>query len=229
MNNIAIFKAESETEKIDPYIEILRKKGHKATLIPTLAFSFINSEILQEHLSQPDIFEGIIFTSPRTVEAVNKSISGSSDNLLPKWRSKKNFCVGESTANLANPDGCCKSFLFPCSNKRRETVPTFLQENGFKIIEVVSYETICNPSLKSHWEKLVIEQGLPNILVFFSPSGVQYCHKLIKESYFGTSLPKIIAIGPSTEKALIEASLTPYKIAVKPTPNAVYEIIESLS
>ncbi|XP_015911680.1 uroporphyrinogen-III synthase isoform X3 [Parasteatoda tepidariorum] len=223
MNNIAIFKAESETEKIDPYIEILRKKGHKATLIPTLAFSFINSEILQEHLSQPDIFEGIIFTSPRTVEAVNKSISGSSDNLLPKWRSKKNFCVGESTANLARtllkftslgeesgnaeqlcnfilssyPDGCCKSFLFPCSNKRRETVPTFLQENGFKIIEVVSYETICNPSLKSHWEKLVIEQ--------------------------------IIAIGPSTEKALIEASLTPYKIAVKPTPNAVYEIIESLS
>lgn len=39
---------------------------------------------------------------------------------------------------------------------------------------------------------------------------------------------QFVAIGPSTEKAMIDANLPPCKVATKPNPEAVYEAIKCI-
>ncbi|XP_054719913.1 uroporphyrinogen-III synthase-like isoform X1 [Uloborus diversus] len=174
------------------------------------------------------------------------------DSITSHWKHKMNFSVGEATANLAKnlldldtrgkeagsseklcniilgSDPVTKPFLFPCSNIRKDTIPEVLKQNGISVQEIISYETVGNPDLRSCWQEIVSQQGLPKVLVFFSPSGVQWSHQLIKDSKEDLKFFKFVAIGPSTEKALCDVGMIPCEVAKKPNAIAICEAVKNV-
>lgn len=234
------------------YVKLFNAEGMNAKSISTLTFHFINQDKLLYCLSNPDIYNGIIFSSVRAVNAISSVLHTSSDLCMERWKNKKNFSVGKATADIAksslnletygsdsgNSEQFCqfiiknytlfdKPLLFPCSNIRKDTIPNTLSQSGFPVEEIVCYETVPNAQFETLWRNLILdEQGLPKILVFFSPSGVENCIETIKSSY-SDGLPKFIALGPSTEKALLRVDIS-CKVAEKPTPESVIYAVKNI-
>ncbi|CAL1272824.1 unnamed protein product [Larinioides sclopetarius] len=179
----------------DPYFEKLQKAGITTMIIPTLEFIYINDEILENCLLSPEKFSGIIFTSPRTVKAVHRICETTGFN-ISKWQNKKSYAVGEATSKLAasllelhllgeeagSSEELCKvilssadfekfgePFLFPCSQKSKDTVPKILTESGLEVKKVICYKTECNSHLEESLEKLIAE----NICIAIGPTTEQ--------------------------------------------------------
>uniref|UniRef100_A0A8D0ANZ0 Uroporphyrinogen-III synthase n=1 Tax=Sander lucioperca TaxID=283035 RepID=A0A8D0ANZ0_SANLU len=90
----------------DPYIKELASHGHKATLIPVLSFKFVSLNTLSDKLFQPEKHGGLIFTSPRAVEAVKMCLEAEerreewNSSVKDKWNTKSIYVVGKATAAL---------------------------------------------------------------------------------------------------------------------------------
>ncbi|XP_078499642.1 uroporphyrinogen-III synthase isoform X1 [Lissotriton helveticus] len=95
----------------DPYVEELRLHGFEATLIPVLSFEFVSLRSLFEKITHPEDYGGLIFTSPRAVEAVKLCLAENDKNeawvnsLKEKWQSKPVYVVGKATAVLVSVIG----------------------------------------------------------------------------------------------------------------------------
>ncbi|XP_027510942.1 uroporphyrinogen-III synthase isoform X2 [Corapipo altera] len=95
----------------DPYIKELGLYGLEATLIPVLSFEFLSLESLFEKLSHPECYGGLVFTSPRALEAIKiclKEISKKeawSKSLKQMWNIKPTYVVGKATASLVEEIG----------------------------------------------------------------------------------------------------------------------------
>ncbi|MEJ1273721.1 uroporphyrinogen III synthase [Cricetulus griseus] len=74
MKVLLLKDAKDDDSGQDPYIQELGLYGLEATLIPVLSFEFLSLPSLSEKLSHPEGFGGLIFTSPRAVEAVKLSL-----------------------------------------------------------------------------------------------------------------------------------------------------------
>ncbi|XP_043087190.1 uroporphyrinogen-III synthase isoform X5 [Puntigrus tetrazona] len=182
---------ESETEA-DPYIQELASCGHTASLIPVLSFRLVSLEELSERLLQPERFGGLIFTSPRAVEAVQTclhSLTHKWDAVKDKWNEKSVYVVGKATASLDIP---------------LETLTV--------------YQTSEHPDLQNNVTDYFTRQGVPASVAFFSPSGVKFCLDLVKR-LSGSQLEKIkfASIGPTTADALRSHGLPVSCCAEKPT------------
>ncbi|XP_035206737.1 uroporphyrinogen-III synthase-like isoform X2 [Stegodyphus dumicola] len=254
MTYVVLFKTEAGGTSRDDYVEILQKSGIVAKVISPLTFAFINEEKLGISLKNPKDFSGIIFTSKRAVEAVSGVLKKCDKSIISEWKYKTNFAVGESTSDLArtvldlhtvgkdcgSSEKLCsliksnyvpleKPLLFPCSNKRQDTIPEILPSCGVHVEEVICYETVSNPNMRDLWENLLSDKGLPELLVFFSPSGVEFSYKMIKSSYAGDFKQlKCIAVGPTTEKTLSDLSMPVLKTAQRPSPGAVCIAVKSV-
>ncbi|XP_069095801.1 uroporphyrinogen-III synthase isoform X4 [Pleurodeles waltl] len=90
----------------DPYVEELGLLGFEAALIPVLSFEFVSLQSLFEKITCPEDYGGLIFTSPRAVEAVKLCLAENDKNeawiksLKEKWQSKPVYVVGKATALL---------------------------------------------------------------------------------------------------------------------------------
>ncbi|XP_026506738.1 LOW QUALITY PROTEIN: uroporphyrinogen-III synthase [Terrapene carolina triunguis] len=150
----------------DPYIQELGLYGFEAALIPVLSFELVSLQTFFEKLSHPDHYEGLIFTSPRAVEAAKLCLGENSKNeawsnsLKEKWNTKSAYVVGKATASLVEeiglaPQGekcgnaeklaayiCAREtpnsspLLFPCGSLKREVLPTILKEKGGQPLEL---------------------------------------------------------------------------------------------
>ncbi|XP_072596473.1 uroporphyrinogen-III synthase isoform X5 [Vulpes vulpes] len=95
----------------DPYIRELGLYGFEATLIPVLSFEFLSLPSFSEKLSHPEGYGGLIFTSPRAVEAVELCLEKDNKaevwkhSLKEKWNAKTVYVVGNATASLVNKIG----------------------------------------------------------------------------------------------------------------------------
>ncbi|XP_047618521.1 uroporphyrinogen-III synthase isoform X2 [Phacochoerus africanus] len=143
----------------DPYIRELGLYGLEATLIPVLSFEFLSLPSFSEKLSHPEGYGGLIFTSPRAVEAVKLCLEKANKteawktSLKEKWNLKSVYVVGNATASLVSkigldPEGencgnaeklaeyiCSREssalpLLFPCGHLKRETLPRMLKDKG---------------------------------------------------------------------------------------------------
>lgn len=243
MSQVVIFKSESEYG--DEYKIALENRGYKVKFIPVLDFGFKNLEQLGKCLETPDNYMGLVFTSPRSV-AATKTASGTS-GLSADWKNKRNFCVGESTHRLileefemdaegkltgnANSLSAliletvqlrgddAKPFLFPCGNLKTDTLPTRLEENDLKIEAIEVYETVAHSELEESLD-LVITDPTVEYLVFFSPSGFNFCCDILTRKNYDLTKVKLIAIGPSTRKGIEAREFVVHKTAEK--PNAEY-------
>ncbi|KAK9400776.1 uroporphyrinogen-III synthase [Crotalus adamanteus] len=193
----------------DSYIKELGSHGLKATLIPVLAFEFISLQTFSEKLFHPEQYRGLIFTSPRAVEAVKLGLMDSckkeawKNYLREEWNTKPVYVVGKATAGLVteiglNPQGedcgnaeklaefiCYREpsnslpLLFPCGALKRETLPTMLKDKDIVLESVTVYQTSQHPDLQESLTNYFSQEGVPAGIIFFSPSGVKYCLKQI--------------------------------------------------
>lgn len=173
----------------------------------------------------PKLNDYLVFTSKEAVKSVLKS---DIKNVL----SKSCLCVGSKTRSFLEKKGFTvlesadyaeeliqiieskyktNSFTFFCGNIRRNTIPTFFQENKIVYNEFIVYET----KLKPHQ----IKESFDGVL-FYSPSGVNSF--LEKNSLENKTC---FCIGTTTAKAL-ENKTKNIIIASQPTvENVINEVI----
>lgn len=247
--NVLLLKEPRESESgPDPYIKELAEYGHSATLIPVLSFKFVSLNVLSYKLFQPEKHGGLIFTSPRAVEAVKMCLESSSrrsewDAVKDQWNRKSVYVVGKATASLVEALGLTscgehsgtadvlsrliidrerpeiQPLLFPCGSLKREVLPTALRQNGIPLETLTVYQTAEHPDLEKNITHYFTKQGLPASIAFFSPSGVKFCLDTLK-ALAGTQLDQIkfAAVGPTTADALEAEGLRVSCTAEKPTP-----------
>ena len=141
-------------------------------------------------------------------------ISEQTANYLQKYivvRKRKVF-VGERTAeDILNVIKKHKSekYLFPCSNIRKDDIPSFMTENGYSFTEANIYKTVAA-------DLSDLENITYDILAFFSPSGINSLFVNFPE--FKQNQTRIAVFGPTTAQAARDAGLI---IDIEaPLPNA---------
>lgn len=113
---VLLLKAPTDSEE-DHFVEALQQAGYTAVSVSVLAFNYINEDKLKEALQKAHTFSGIVFTSPRSVQAVVQVVAPSNSRLRVKSvetscvpSSLPCFVVGPATADAAreatfNPEG----------------------------------------------------------------------------------------------------------------------------
>lgn len=248
-----LFKAERDDSKEDRYYEALTEMGLQCCVIPVLTFTYTNLQQLTECLKSPENYSGMVLTSPRAVEALVQS-SPKPDEWQPlcaKWREKSVYVVGETTARLAeerlnlvtmgkesgNSEALAdliiqtmkgsenaKPILFPSGQLKKDTLPSKLLDAGINLDAFNVYLTEPHPDIKRNMEE-VLESGVPEYVIYFSPSGVKFTEPIIKSLDFPTDETKFVAIGPSTKEALLAAGFHVHCTANNPTALDLAEAI----
>lgn len=91
-----------------------------------------------------------------------------------------------------------ENFLVPCSDIQRKNIPNELEKNKVNFQNAILYKTVCS-------DLSDLEDVKYDILVFYSPSGIQ---SLIKNfPKFKQNGTKIAAFGPTTAQAAENAGL----------------------
>ncbi|XP_030767271.1 uroporphyrinogen-III synthase-like [Sitophilus oryzae] len=247
-NSVLLLKSQNSNDDIDKYEQILKSNKLDVKQVKTLVFNFKNLNSLKVKLENCINYSGIIFSSPRCVQAVHLA---SENSLFEKWRDKTNFSVGEETCATAlkklnlvcdgkesgnalclskvilqNKTQYTKPFLFPHGNLKTDTLSLELEKEGLSLDSVEVYDTIPNPKIEADLN--VVTDNLTNIsefVVFFSPSGFTSTIGHIKRLPEDLNEVKFIAIGPVTETAIKEQNFNVYRIATKPNPQCVLEAI----
>lgn len=242
MQSVILFK--SEADGPDKFLKVLENTEFDGRSISCLSFQFKNLAQLEDQLKSSSNHDGIILTSPRAVKGVYE-VKKSNPKILEGWKSKQNFSVGEATSLLALElleletsgretgnaqklseliieifkDKTCQGFLCPSGNLRLGILEKNLNEASITIDYVEVYETIEHPELAASIEKLKNEKI--NFIVFFSPSGVDFALPHLMQHGIDLEKLKIIAIGPSTKKCLVDHELKCFAECDKPNPESL--------
>ena len=91
-----------------------------------------------------------------------------------------------------------EKYLFPCSDIRKDDIPSFLEENNYQFTEAVMYRTVAS-------DLSDLEDVYYDIIAFFSPSGINSL--FINFPDFKQNKTRIAAFGPTTAKAVKDAGL----------------------
>ncbi|KAJ9583329.1 hypothetical protein L9F63_022346 [Diploptera punctata] len=242
-----MFKAAPDYSEIDYFEEKLKEAGYETRYVNVIEFEYCNLDVLEGNLKKAEEFAGLIFTSPRGVKAVSR-IPHVSD-LMVKWQKLTVFSVGEETRRTVmhelalEAQGCeagnsnsladiilqkkyVKPFLFPCGNLKHDTLPRKLNDGRVNIIPVTVYETKTHHLLEQTLQDIVVHTcSFPQIVIYFSPSGVRSTLPILLKLGVPLHLLKLIAIGPTTEKSLLEYKLEVSSVAKKPTPEYLLEAV----
>jgi len=245
---VVLFKSESDGP--DKYVELLEANNFEVKPISCLSFQFKNIDLLLEKLRSPDDYGGLIFTSPRAVFGVQKAVELHPYILCP-WVEKENYSVGERTFELSqkllnlqtkgkesgnaeqlssliisdkrDKIPASKPFLFPSGNLKQDTLEKSLKKSSINVTSVELYETVEDPKM----EKSIRELKALHVdfMVYFSPSGIKFTLPLLRKHDINLTSIKIIAIGPSSKKALEEKGLECFHSCKEPTPQSLLETL----
>lgn len=239
-NCVLLLKADKSEDENDLFEVILTNAGFAVKRLKTLEFKNINLEQLSKKLNNFNNYSGIIFTTPRTV----KAISGiTNEHLNSEWKNKLNYAVGETTSKLAleelhlqckgqesgnasnlakviinDKNNLLKSLLLPCGNLKTDTLINELNKASIPVDIITVYQTVINSTLENDFNILTKNYTeIPEYFVYFSPSGVNCTYDYIQRFNILADI-QFIAIGPTTESALINKNLKVKSVAQKPTP-----------
>lgn len=116
------------------------------------------------------------------------------------YRKRKIFFGKQSIEDLIDSIKKHKKekFLLPCSDILRESIPQTLEKHQINYTKAVLYRTVAS-------DLSDLENIFYDILVFFSPSGIE---SLLKNfPGFKQNETKIAAFGPTTAKAIVDNNL----------------------
>ena len=91
-----------------------------------------------------------------------------------------------------------ETFLLPCSDLLKSSIPNTLDEGGFNYSKAVMYRTVCS-------DLSDLSDVKYDVLVFFSPSGIESLFKNFPDFVQGET--RIAVFGPTTAKAAEKAGL----------------------
>ncbi len=203
--------------------------------VPVLRFDFLAEETLRARLAHPSRYGGLVLTSPRAVEALEKALRWL-PNQSAAWEMKPAYAVGPRTGEALEALGFAPEgeesggaealaariirerageetpLLFLSGNRRRDALPDALQKSGVPFEEETVYETHTRADLNFS------EMEAPAWLAFFSPSGVEAVQKAR-----GLSMDTVkkVAIGPTTAAALAQVGWRADAVAGAPAPEAL--------
>ncbi|XP_056634430.1 uroporphyrinogen-III synthase-like [Diorhabda sublineata] len=253
VNTVLLLKTQIKEQSVDKYEQLLVANGFAVKQVNTLVFQYKNLELLTKKLNCSDCYSGIIFSSPRCVQAVYLAYQNSQAD-ISSWKLKKNFAVGAATSkealeklgleckgqesgsaeNLLNfilKENCSYKmpFLYPHGNLKRDTFSELKGTNEITVESVLAYDTINNPNILDEMREATDNFTLiPEYVIFFSPSGVHSTLEYLRKVENFTS-SKLIPIGPTTELSMKEANLPVFGVAQHPSPQGVLDIILSKS
>ncbi|XP_022815037.1 uroporphyrinogen-III synthase-like [Spodoptera litura] len=239
MKKVVLFKKESED-----YVKAFHECNYRTVFVEPLQFELTCKQELTEKLLQD--YTGIVFTSPRAIEAVSKCWD---PTRFVIWNTKKVYTIGDSSCHKiklllgleamgmssGNAENLAKlivqenpansRFLFPCGNLRSEVLPTILQSSSISVDALTVYETTENKNLRTDLMELN-EADCPCCMVFFSPSGCEYIHRQLQTfSNVLSELPHF-AIGNSTAYKIENLGVEVAGIAATPKAESLVESIQ---
>ena len=161
----------------------------------------------------------VIFTSRNAVDHFFRICKNSKIEMPPEM---KYFCISEQTANYLQKYIVVRKrkvfvgertaadilevikkhknekYLFPCSNIRKDDIPSFMNENGYNFTEAIIYKTVAA-------DLSDLDDVLYDVIAFFSPSGINSLYVNFPE--FKQNKTRIAVFGPTTAKAATDAGL----------------------
>lgn len=114
--------------------------------------------------------------------------------------------------------------LYLVGDKRKDTLPSLLRQQGISMHEIRAYETFQSNSFEADYEGL--RKQVPfEWIVFFSPSGAKLLLPLLQHSTVDL-VPRLAAIGPTTRDYLVEqCNLEVCAMADSPNPKSLVNAI----
>ena len=244
---ILLLREEGENDK---YRSRFEDNGfNDITQIPVLDFTFCNLEKLKnvaEHLLD---YSGLIFTSKRAVDAFvqvigEKIIKEIKDENFPiyvvgisceEYLQEHGFStLGRDTGNshklaaliASQHDVNSKPLVFACGNLACDTIPKILNEQNISLVTVMCYCTTRNENFLPLFKEY-ISNGMPQVIVFFSPSGAEFYLADIEKLIVDVSV-LIVCIGKTTQSAILKLGKEVNGVAAKPNAMSLVESIKSL-
>ena len=207
------------TDEKSPYFALAERYKLKLEFRPFIQVEALDyKEFKKQKINVLD-HTAIIFTSRNSIDNFFKICA---EAKLEMPADMKYFCVSEQTSNYLQKyivirkrkvftgERTAKdleeiikkhkdeSYLFPCSNIRKEELPDFMQKNGFKFTEAIIYKTVAS-------DLSDINPNNFDIISFFSPSGVSSLFSNYPD--FKQLKTRIATFGPTTAKAVKDAGL----------------------
>ena len=218
IKSILVSQPEPKTQK-SPYRDLAEKFKLKVDFRPFIHVEGVASQEFRQNRINLEEFTAVIFTSRMAVDHYFRiasetrfavpddmkyfCISEAVAYYLQKYvvyRKRKIFFGKQSIVDLMDTIIKHKSekFLVPCSDIQRKIIPDSLTKNEINFKNVVLYKTVCS-------DLSDLEDVKYDILVFYSPSGIQSLVKNFPE--FEQNGTKIAAFGPTTAKAAKDLGL----------------------
>ena len=202
-----------------PYYELAKKYGIKIDFRPFIQVDPVSVKEFRQQKIDILSHTAIIFTSRNAVDhffSICSSlktemppdmkyfcISDQTSNYLQKYiqiRKRKIFTGHRTAADLIEILKKHKNekYLFPCSDIRKDDIPTFFRENGYDFTEGVIYRTVAS-------DLSDLDDVYYDIIAFFSPSGINSL--FVNFPDFQQNNTRIAAFGPTTAKAVLDKNL----------------------
>lgn len=245
---VVVTRAASQSGKL---VEELTARQATVKVVPLVSFAPPEDFVeMDAALSRMGSFDWIIFTSANAVQAVEHrrrqlALDAALAENLPRAAA-----VGPATADEAEHAGFSvdyvatnhsgtglakeleeelkgRSVLLPRSDRANSDLPEALRRSGAVVTEVTAYRTLPPSDGIREQMKESLKEGVDGIL-FFSPSAVHGFMELLgRERLTGLQGRAVmVAIGPTTARALSAAGVQRIAWAADTTPNAVIEALE---
>ncbi len=207
------------TDDNSPYLQLAQKYKVQIDFRPFIRIEPVGIKDFRKQKITVLDHTAIIFTSRNAVDHFFKlcqeskvempaemkyfCVSEQTANYLQKYiviRKRKIFVGKKSAADLVDllKKHKKEKFLYPCSDVRKDDIPSYLTFNGSKFTEAIIYHTVSSDFSD-------IKNLEYDLIAFFSPSGI----KSLFENYptFQQNDMRIAAFGSSTAKAVKDAKL----------------------
>lgn len=202
-----------------PYFDLAEKYNLKIDFRSFIEIDPIDAKEFRKQKINILDHTGIILTSRN---AVDHFFRLAAENKVEIPSDMKYFCISEQTANYLQKYIVIRKrkiftglrtaqdlievikkykgekYLFPCSNMRKDDIPSFLEENGYDYNEAVIYRTITS-------DLSDLSDIKYDVIAFYSPSGIESLFANFPD--FVQNKTRIAVFGPTTAKAAKEAGL----------------------
>lgn len=121
-----------------------------------------------------------------------------------------------------------RPFLFVCGNIARDTIPRILMESNIKVKSVCVYETLPDSNLENNLAKIFAVLKDPKVIVFFSPSGIEFSLLVLKRLVSCFDEIKFVAIGKTTADCFTQHGYTVDGVSEKPTAQCLSMCIKNI-
>ena len=202
-----------------PYFKLAEKYNLKIDFRPFIQIEPV--DIKEFRKQKIDILNhtAVIFTSRNAVDHFFKMcmalkiempadmkyfcISEQTSNYLQKYiviRKRKIFAGLSTATHLLEILKKHKNekYLFPCSNIRKDDIPSFLKDNGFEHSEAIIYRTVAS-------DLSDLDDVFYDVVAFYSPSGISSL--FVNFPNFEQKNTRMAVFGPTTAKAARDANL----------------------